>query len=312
MKGAGLHVRSRDGFFGEPGGGNQPLDHTREAEIVHALQSPFTAGSIHPRLTAFFGNLQQTGSFISAWLYFNPKELKWSSEADGNHKASIDVAAAAFDENGLALAPIDTTFNLQLTSKNFDEAMKKGMVYAIHVPVNKPGPYVVRAAVRDAATEGSGSADQYVEVPDVENGRLTLSGIVLQDDAAQTIADLPQGPAPREDVTRGAARRSFHRGTNLIYGYEIINAKNGTGQRPDLEVQSRLFRDGEQVLAGKMTMLDIAAGAPDPRRLTAGGRMSLGRDMIPGEYVLQVIVIDKLAKGKFNTVTQSTDFEIEP
>jgi VWFA-related protein len=311
VKGAGLHVRSREGFFGEPGG-NQPLDHTRQAEIVHALQSPFTAGSIHPRLTAVFGNLREAGSFINAWLYFNPKELKWSSEPDGNHKASIDVAAAAFDENGLALAPIDTTFNMQLTSQNFDAAMKKGMVYAIRVPVNRPGPYVVRAAVRDAATEGSGSADQYVEVPDVESGRLALSGIVLQEDAVQANANLPQGQGPGEDATRGGARRSFRRGAILVYGYEIINARTGTGEHPNLESQVRVFRDGEQVLAGKTTMLDIAAGAPDPQRLTAGGRMSLGRDMTPGVYVLQVIVTDKLAKSKFNTVTQSMDFEIEP
>ena len=34
--------------------------------------------------------------------------------------------------------------------------------------------------------------------------------------------------------------------------------------------------------------------------------------MTPGEYVLQVIVTDKLAKSKFKTVTQSMDFEIEP
>jgi VWFA-related protein len=311
VKGAGLHVRSRDGFFGEPGGGNQPLEHTREAEIVHALQSPFTAGSIHPRLTAVFGNLRENGSFINAWLYFNPNELKWSSEPDGNHKASIDVAAAAFDENGLALAPIDTTFTLRLTSQNYDGAMKKGMVYGIHVPVNKPGPYVVRAAVRDAATEGTGSADQYVEVPDVASGHLALSGIVLQEGAAPASANLPQGPAPAEDVTRGAARRSFRRGAPLVYGYEIINAMTGAGQHPELELQARLFRDGEQVLAGK-TVLATAEGASDPQRLTAVGRMSLGRDATPGEYVLQVIVTDKLAKSKFNTATQSTDFEIEP
>jgi VWFA-related protein len=312
VKGAGLHVRSRDGFFGEPGGGNQPLDHTRAAEIVHALQSPFTASSIHPRLTAVFGNLPDMGSFISAWLYFNPKELKWSDEPDGNHKALIDVAAAAFDENGLALAPIDTTFALQLTSQNYDAAMKKGMVYGIHVPVSRPGPYVVRAAVRDAATEGSGSADQYVEVPDVENGRLTVSGIVLQEDGAQVNPNLPQGHGPAEDVTRGAARRSFRRGADLVYAYEIINAKPGAGQHPDVLVQTRLFRDGEQVVAGKPTALDTAAGASDPQHVMAGGRISLGRDMTPGQYVLQVIVTDKLAKSKFNTVTQSMDFEIQP
>ena len=60
------------------------------------------------------------------------------------------------------------------------------------------------------------------------------------------------------------------------------------------------------------TMLNTPASAPDPQHLMAWGRISLGRDMAPGEYVLQVIVTDKLARSKFNTVTQSMDFEIEP
>jgi VWFA-related protein len=312
VKGAGLHVRSRDGFFGEPGG-NQPLDHTREAEIVHALQSPFAAGAIHPRMTAVFSNAPQSGSFINAWLYFNPNELKWSNEPDGNHKAVIDVAAAAFDENGLSLAPIDTTFTLKLTSQNYDEALKKGMVYGIRVPITRPGPYVLRAAVRDAATEGSGSADQYVEVPDVGSGRLAMSGIVLQEAAAGTRANinLPQGPYPGEDATRGAARRSFRRGTVLDYLYEIINAKTGAGRHPELEVQTRMFHDGEQV-ADEKTTLATAGAVSDPQHLRAGGRLSLGGGLAPGEYVLQVIVTDKLVKNKFNIVTQSMDFEIEP
>jgi VWFA-related protein len=314
VKRTGLRVRSRDGFFGDPGGGNRPLERTREAELNQALQSPFAASSIHPRLTAVFSNLWQTGSFINVLLYFNPKELKWTSEPDGDHKARIDVAAAAFDENGLALAPVDATFTLQLNAKEYDAAMQKGMAYGIQIPVGRPGPYQVRAALRDAATEGTGSAQQYVEVPDVASGHLALSGIVLQEaaaPAAQVNADLPQVPAPGADLTGGAAGRSFRRGALLAYGYEIINAQTDASEHPELEAQTRLFHDGEQVLAGE-TVLVTAGSASDPRRLTAGGRMPLGRDLTPGEYVLQVIVTDKLAKGKFNAATQSMDFEIEP
>ena len=315
MKRSGMHVRSRDGFFGEPGG-NQGVEHTREAEIVHALQSPFSAGAIHPRLTAVFSNAPKMGSFINALLYFNRGELKWSTEADGAHKASVDVAAAAFDENGLALAPIDTTFHLELKAREFDRAVKQGMVCGIHVPVSRPGPYVVRAAVRDAASEAAGSAQQYVEVPDIENGRLALSGIVLQQavdgktaPAQQTPAagdPTPGDPTPGEDATDGAARRSFPRGARLLYGYQIMNAAH-----PDLETQVRLFHDGQQVAADKAAL--STAGSPEgPQRLTAQGRLALGRDMKPGEYVLQVIVTDKLVRNKFNTATQSMDFQIEP
>jgi VWFA-related protein len=312
---AGLHVRSRDGFFGEPGG-NQPPAHQREAELVHALQSPFIPGPIHPRLTAVFSDLPQTGSFINASLYFNPNELKWSREPDGSHQASLDVAAAAYDQNGATLAPVDTTFTLRLQSPAFDEALRNGMVYDIHVPIARPGPYLVRAAVRDAATEGAGSDQQYVEVPDVTNGRLALSGIALQEAGAPAADDplsslAPRRPAPGVNFAGGAAQRSFRRGERLVYSYGIINARSGADLRPDLEAQVRLFHDGELTLTAQTT-LAAAAGAPGEQRLRAGGSLSLGRDIAPGEYVLQLVVTDKLAKGKFAVASQSMDFEIEP
>jgi hypothetical protein len=46
------------------------------------------------------------------------------------------------------------------------------------------------------------------------------------------------------------------------------------------------------------------------KRLTAGGALQLGTEMPPGEYILQVIVTDLLAKEKNRTATQWIDFEI--
>jgi hypothetical protein len=39
--------------------------------------------------------------------------------------------------------------------------------------------------------------------------------------------------------------------------------------------------------------------------------MQLGGKIAPGDYVLQVIVTDKLAKEKYRVATQSMDFEIQ-
>ncbi len=223
------------------------------------------------------------------------------------------MTAAAFDENGLVLAPVDKTFNLQLTGKDFlDSVMKRGMTYTLRVPVSKPGPYLVRAAVRDPATEGTGSAQQYVEIPDVAGG--TPHGVVgnfIELNPRSKSAHPAGANAPAEDLTHGAAHGGASpRGSSLLYGYQIFNAQIAAGGHPELEVQCRLFRDGAQVWADKNTL--PIAGAPDPKRLDGGGRLSLGRDMKPGAYVLQVIVTDKLAKGKFTIATQSVDFELEP
>ena len=44
------------------------------------------------------------------------------------HKSQVDLAAAAFDENGLALASVDSTFPLTLNAKEYRDALKSGMV----------------------------------------------------------------------------------------------------------------------------------------------------------------------------------------
>ena len=49
----------------------------------------------------------------------------------------------------------------------------------------------------------------------------------------------------------------------------------------------------------------------DPKNLVAGGAMKLATGMEPGDYVLQVIVTDKLAKDKYATTAQSMDFELK-
>jgi len=247
-------------------------------------------------------------------LYFSPSELKWSSEPGGNHTASIDVAAAAFDENGLALAPINTTFALKLNAEKYGSSLKKGMVYAIHFPVSRPGPYVIRAALRDPATDGVGSTDAYVDVPDVANGHLALSGIVLEESAAETpgVASplRSEAPHPEEDLAAGAARRTFSRGASLVYDYEILNARTGDNQHPELEVETRLFHEGERIHSERTTL--TPSKTLDPLRFIASGHWSISREMAPGEYVLQVIVTDKLARAKFSAATQFVNFEIEP
>jgi len=310
VKRAGLHVRSREGFFGEPGG-DTPMEHSREVELSRAMQSPFAAGALHPRLTAIFSNLPQTGSVIDTMFAFNPKELKWSTEPDGSRKAQVDVAAETFDEDGVALSTVNTSFSLQMKPEQYDAAVRRGLFYGIRVPVKKPGPYLIRAALRDPATEGTGGAEQFVEVPDVEAGRLALSSIFLQDAAVSVNADLTENGGLRQDGTGGIARRNFRRGEVLTYAIEILNAQFDAAKKPELDVQTRLFREGQQVLTSQTTIGGDATRA-DPRRLLAGGRMTLGSQLTPGTYVLQVVVTDKLAKGKSTPAVQSMDFRIEP
>jgi hypothetical protein len=92
---------------------------------------------------------------------------------------------------------------------------------------------------------------------------------------------------------------------SMIYGARLDKSTH----RPRLETQLRLFRDGKQVFAGNVHGFDPGHQS-DLTRLVAGGSLLLGSDLQPGEYVLQLIVIDKLAKVNEQVATDWVDFEI--
>ncbi len=96
----------------------------------------------------------------------------------------------------------------------------------------------------------------------------------------------------------------------MNFGYVIYNAQleKATGQ-PRLQTQMRLFREGKEIFAGRVQPFD-PSGQTDFKRLTASGALQLGMEMPPGEYILQVLVTDTLAKEKHRVASQWIDFEI--
>jgi hypothetical protein len=192
--------------------------------------------------------------------------------------------------------------------------MKNGIDFTIFRPIQKPGPYQLKVVVRYNNSQEIGSASQFIEVPDLGRKALAISGIMMSGENRKTAGAAPQPPAARVaeyDPGSDPAVRVFHSGSKVLYAYQILNAKAGQQNGPKLDVQTRLFRDGKQMYAGVPIPFD-PTGQSDVTHLEAEHQVSLGSDLPPGEYVLQVVVTDKLAPKKSATASQSTDFEIRP
>jgi len=307
VKRPGLRVRSRTGFFGTSDRGAPPIPAGRQQQIARALTSPFATGDIHVRLTPLFTQGPK-GSYLNTMLFIDSKDLKFTPEPDGKQKAVIDVVAITFGDNGQPVDSTDRTFTFHVPPEGM-EALKRGLLYNVSHPVRKPGPYQMRVVVRDADTERIGSASQFIEVPDVSKGRLTLTSMLVRE--RQAVAPAAEGAegqiaAPDPDAT--PAVRIFKQGETVLYGYLILNAKLEAG-KPNLESTLRLFRDGKAVYEGKPSPLSFD-GQPDMKRLVAGGTFKLAAAVTPGDYVLQVTVTDRLAKEKYGSTSQWIDFEV--
>jgi VWFA-related protein len=318
-------IRTRNGFYGVSDDELKAAANTPRQQIIKALVSPFGSAGVHVRLTSLFANDPKFGSLMRSMLYINGGDLTFTDEPDGWHKAEFDVVALTFGDNGgVVEAPVNRTYTARARGEDYQRLLREGFVYFLTVPIKKPGAYQLRAAVRDHGSDRIGSASQFVEVPDIKKNRLTLSGIVMTgtDPGAKK-------PEPKANVAAGnqagekdgeqqeitnpqtsAAVRQFRRGQLMDYGVVIYNAHLDKGQgQPQLELQVKIFRDGKPVFTGKEQPLNLS-GPSDLKRLGAAGTLKLGGDMVPGEYVFQVIVKDLLTDEKHRMATQWMDFEI--
>jgi hypothetical protein len=186
--------------------------------------------------------------------------------------------------------------------------LKNGLVFILNVPTKKPGPVQLRAAVRDATSERLGSASQFMQVPDLSGNRLALSGLYVSG-SRQAAGENPATGAD-EDPAAGPALRRLQQGMLLNYSYTIYNAQLDSAGHPQLQTQMKLFREGKESFTGKLQSFNVGRQT-DLKRLDAGGRLLVGANLEPGEYVLQVTVTDSLAKNKRQgTTTQWIGFEI--
>jgi len=319
-------VRMRNGFFGVADNEDNAIAATPNQRMINALISPFGAAGVRLRLTTLFANDAKVGSYMRSLLHVNADDLTFTDLPDGSHKVEFDVVALTFGDNGNIIDEAGRAYSMRINGNDYQRIRRNGFVYLLTVPIKKAGAYQLRAALRDHGSEHIGSASQFIEVPDIKKNRLVVSGILVtaidpaaakQRSAEAGAADANKSPGNQNtqasevaSVRISAATRQFKPGQILQYSFVIYNARlvKATAQ-PQLTMQVRLIRDGQPIFTGKETSFNNTSQS-DLKRITHGGGLELGRDLAPGEYVLQVTVIDPLADEKHRVATQWIDFEV--
>jgi VWFA-related protein len=312
VKGHGLTVRTREGFYGVTEEEAHPPELTARDQINKALISPFGSSDITLRLTPIFVNFANTGSLLRTLIYIGARDLTFTNEPDGGHKAIFDLSTIVFGDNGRVLNQQTRKATLTLRGPDYDSALRDGVVYLFDLPLKQTGALQYRVAVRDQASGRIGTAGQFVQIPNLANERLALSGIVLQSSGAPLKQDkqTPPPSSPDNEVISSPALRQFRQGVELVFAYSIYNAQLDQATHvPQLTAQIRIFRDGKAVYTGSPVPVNTNA-QPDLKRIGVGSRLQIGAEFPPGDYVLQIVVTDSLAKEKERVSTQWIDFEI--
>jgi VWFA-related protein len=303
----GLLVRFRSGFFATP---DRPADlfagATPGKKLEYALTSPFAINDITLNLNALYQGGSKDGSTVRALLHVKGSDLSAVDVEGGKKKVSFDLLALTFGDNGSPVDKLSKTFNVTLTAAEYQQLAKTGFVYDFLFPVKKPGAYQLRMALQDKNSQKIGSANQFIQVPDLGKHRLTLSGIAVQAVPLKNYLNKQPVNADESSALADTAQRRFKLGRVLHYGFAIYNAS--LSPAPQLSARARLFKDGKLVFAGRESR--VQPTGPDPHIIPFDAGLTLGTELEPGDYVLEITVTDKNRKDNGAQVSEYVQFEL--
>jgi VWFA-related protein len=262
----------------------------RASEMKTALTSLVLQDGIPVRLSADFVSVDGAAPQVVVSSHVDLKGVAFE-HAGERHLATVDAAATVFDESGAvvgSLAPERAA--MDLTDASYEKALQKGLEYQKAAPV-KPGRYRVRMAVREDGGGKLGTASQWVRIPDLATGKLTLSSLfLLEKDVAGESTE-----AAKDDAVslRGVqARRRFKQDATLYVQLYAYNPGRDAAGATSLATQAEIWRGGALLASSSSESMvpGDRGGAPVPHtrsiKLAPFG---------PGDYEVRIVVTDSMA-----------------
>jgi hypothetical protein len=131
-----------------------------------------------------------------------------------------------------------------------------------------------------------------------------MSGLVITGQPTDDNGNnLPAGPQALPAIRR------MPRTGDLLYSFFVYNAAiDSASKRPQLFAAVELYLEGKRIHQSLPKPV-ILADETMPNRIACTGGLRL-KNLSPGDYLLRVVVSDKLAKQKYATVDQWMDFSV--
>ncbi|MGZ8845825.1 MAG: VWA domain-containing protein [Pyrinomonadaceae bacterium] len=264
------------------------------AQAHHDLQQALT--SLNPKheiltsVSAVYLDTPEHGPVLTTSVQIANETLSYQAK-EGKQLAAVDVVGVVVNERGKPAGSFQTRLNINSTEEN---GANSSSIYNSRLPL-VPGLYQVRVATRDINSGRVGSAQQWIEIPNLGQRRLSLSSLLLA----------------LQDVSKGQVQfnvdHRFARNAHLGFMAFIYNATQRQGglTTPDLSFQGRLLRIGQSVVSTRWQKVPMKS--QDPARIVCSGDIPLN-SIAPGDYILELTVTDDINKI---SATQQTKVRID-
>ncbi|HEY0101327.1 MAG TPA: VWA domain-containing protein [Pyrinomonadaceae bacterium] len=291
---------------------------TPAEELRNAVGAVYPPTDLSTYLTVNYADTPKNGIIMTASLAVPFDALAFDSSS-GKNEGALDIEGHIYNDQGksgsrfkerLSVSPTAATAAAaeptpeQATGPGAGQTtygQHRSVIYSHQVNL-APGLYQVRVAARDARSGRIGGATQWVEIPNLKSGRLALSSLQLgerpaKDEAVYDVSNFLGQFSVDHRYTRASALRF------LVF---IYNAAQGAGGAPpDVVLQIQVFRNDQPVITDELRKVTVEG--QDLARIAYGAEVAL-ESLVIGRYVLQVTVIDRVAK---TSAAQRVNFTVE-
>lgn len=306
-----LTVRVRRGFYdGEPAPVVSKAKNTKtepktpEVQLREALGTAYPDRGIPIALTLNYVHAPDKRMLLSASLKIAAESLSFSPDG-GNQQAAVQILGMFFNERGQPGARFAERLTMTAASDRTVKGSDASLAYVFPVFLDS-GLYQVRVAARDEKSGRTGSANGWVEIPDLSGGKLTLSSVIIGKHAPAPVSNTANNGQPTSDTVDLNIDRQYQRNSVLRFVFFVYNAAQAPADsHPDVAAQIQILRDNQPVIT--TALKKIATEGVDPKRLPYAADLSLA-DLPAGQYVLQVTAVDRVAK---TSASQQNRFSIQ-
>lgn len=278
-----------------------------ERQLLAAATALAPARELPVSLSVSYIDLPGEGASVGVSLQIDGHAVEFTPGAGGQTQANVDLLSLVYDADGKREKYSRELLTLDGPASSLAKAERRDILHSYQLKLT-PGLYQVRVAARDVKSGRTGSAVQWVEIPDLTKRRLATSSVIISERAADAKAGQQTGAAgggaadARFVVDRRVARNSHLR--YLTFVYNASRGKAGT-MPPDVTVQTQILRGGEVVVTSRPSRISVEG--KDPDRLPYAAEISLDR-LPAGRYELLVHVEDRIAKTDSR---QRVNFEVK-
>jgi VWFA-related protein len=286
--------------------GNKPAapDKLADSELGQKIRGTFPEHAIPISL-----NLTYVNSSDKKWLLSTMMEVPSAfltfETVDGKQVAAVEVAGVFFNDRGQS----GGSFNKKLTLEaQPDYVSGRGSVRYSYPLFLQPGMYQVRVGARDPKSGRIGSANGWIEIPNLKPTELGMSSVLIGvPPAAAANSNSATNQTAASSLEVNVSHR-FQRDSNLRFAIFVYNAGAAPApdSKPDLALQLLMVRDDQPVVTIPLKKISVD-GVTDLSRIPYAGEVPLA-GLPAGRYILKVTVIDRISK---QSASQEARFEIE-